>query len=47
MGVGMARGIAALDLRVIGSIFASWIVTLPAGGLLAAAFFFMLKGMFT
>jgi PiT family inorganic phosphate transporter len=47
MGVGMARGIAALDLRVIGSIFASWIITLPAGGLLAAAFFFMLKGMFT
>jgi len=47
MGVGMARGIAALDLRVIGSIFASWVVTLPAGGILAAMFFFMLKGMFT
>jgi PiT family inorganic phosphate transporter len=47
MGVGMARGIAAIDLRVIGSIFASWIVTLPAGGILAALFFFMLKGMFT
>ena len=47
MGVGMARGIAALDLRVIGSIFASWVITLPAGGILAAAFFFMLKGMFT
>ncbi len=47
MGVGLARGIAALDLRVIGSIFLSWIVTLPAGGFLAAAFFFMLKGIFT
>ena len=47
MGVGLARGFAALDLRVIGSIFASWVVTLPAGGLLAAAFFFMLKGIFT
>ena len=47
MGVGMARGIAAIDLRVIGSIFVSWIVTLPAGGILAALFFFMLKGMFT
>ena len=46
MGVGLARGFAALDLRVIGRIFASWIVTLPAGGILAAAFFFMLKGMF-
>ena len=47
MGVGMARGIAAIDLRVIGNIFASWVVTLPAGGILAALFFFMLKGMFT
>jgi len=47
MGVGMARGIAALNLRVIVSIFASWVITLPAGGILAAAFFFMLKGMFT
>ena len=46
MGVGLARGFAALDLRVIGRIFASWIVTLPAGGILAAAFFFMLKGIF-
>ncbi len=46
MGVGLARGFAALDLRVIAKIFASWIVTLPAGGILAAAFFFMLKGIF-
>jgi PiT family inorganic phosphate transporter len=46
MGVGLAGGIAALDLRVIGHIVVSWVVTLPAGGLLAAAFFFMFKGMF-
>lgn len=47
MGVGLARGIAALDLRVIGSIFVSWLITLPVGGLLAAFFFFFLKGVFT
>ena len=47
MGVGLARGIAAIDLRVIGSIIGSWLVTLPAGGILAALFFFMFKGMFT
>jgi PiT family inorganic phosphate transporter len=47
MGVGLARGFAALDLRVIASIAASWVVTLPAGGALAALFYFMLKGMFT
>jgi PiT family inorganic phosphate transporter len=46
MGVGLARGIAAIDLRVILSIVISWLITLPAGGFLAAAFYFMFKGMF-
>ncbi|RVU31557.1 inorganic phosphate transporter [Neptunomonas marina] len=47
LGVGIARGLAALNLRVVGTIFASWIVTLPAGAILAIMFFFMFKGMFT
>ncbi|MBB3170006.1 inorganic phosphate transporter [Simiduia aestuariiviva] len=47
LGVGLARGIGALNLRVIGSIFLSWIVTLPAGALLAILFFFVFKGMFS
>ena len=46
LGVGMARGIAALDLRVVRTIFMSWIITLPAGAILSIVFFFMLKGMF-
>ncbi|MCB1858439.1 MAG: inorganic phosphate transporter [Gammaproteobacteria bacterium] len=46
MGVGLARGIGALDLRVLGNIVVSWIVTLPAGGIMAALFFFVLKGIF-
>ncbi|MFQ5757226.1 MAG: inorganic phosphate transporter [Acidiferrobacterales bacterium] len=46
LGVGFARGIAALNLRVVGNIFMSWIITLPAGALLAIMFFFMFKGMF-
>ncbi len=46
MGVGLARGIGALDLRVIGGILVSWVVTLPIGGILAALFFFTLKGIF-
>ena len=29
-GLGLARGIGAIDLRVIGSIFLSWLITLPA-----------------
>jgi len=46
LGVGFARGIAALNLRVVGAIFTSWIVTLPAGAILAVLFFFILKGIF-
>ena len=46
MGVGIARGIGALNLRVIRNIMLSWVVTLPAGGLLAIIFFFLLKGIF-
>ncbi len=46
LGVGMARGIAALDLRVVRTIFMSWVITLPAGGIMAILFFYMLKGMF-
>jgi len=46
LGVGLARGMAALNLTVIRNIFMSWIITLPAGGILAIIFFFTLKGMF-
>ncbi|NOZ10817.1 MAG: inorganic phosphate transporter [Gammaproteobacteria bacterium] len=46
LGVGFARGIAALNLRVVGSIFMSWAITLPAGAGLSIMFFFMFKGIF-
>ena len=46
LGVGMARGIAALNLRVVSTIFMSWIITLPAGAGLAIIFFFLFKGIF-
>jgi PiT family inorganic phosphate transporter len=46
LGVGMARGIAALNLRVVSTIFMSWIITLPAGAGLAIVFFFIFKGIF-
>lgn len=46
LGVGIARGIAALNMRVVGNIFMSWVVTLPAGAFMAILFFYMLKGMF-
>ena len=46
LGVGLARGMAALDTRVISRIFLSWIVTLPAGALMSILFFFTLKSVF-
>ncbi len=47
LGVGFARGIGAIDLRVVRNIFMSWVVTLPAGAFLAILFFFTLKGIFS
>jgi len=46
LGVGLARGIAALNMDVIRTIFLSWIVTLPAGAILAIIFFYILKAIF-
>jgi PiT family inorganic phosphate transporter len=43
LGVGLARGIEAIDLRVVGRIFVSWVVTIPAGAFLAILFFFVFK----
>ena len=47
LGVGIARGLAALNLAVIRNIFMSWIITLPAGGILAIVFFYILKTVFS
>ena len=47
IGVGFARGIGAIDLRMVGNIVISWVITLPVAGILAALFFFTLKGMFS
>ncbi len=46
LGIGIARGIGALNLGVIGSIFMSWLITLPAGAALSILFFFILRGIF-
>ena len=46
LGVGVARGIGALNLSTVGKIFLSWIVTLPVGALLSIMFFFILRALF-
>ena len=39
LGVGIARGIGAINLKIVGKIFISWIVTLPIGAVLSIIFF--------
>lgn len=46
LGVGFARGIGAINLNTIRDIVISWIVTVPAGAILSAAFFYALKALF-
>ncbi len=43
IGVGMARGIATLDFRVIRNIFLSWFVTIPATALVTIIIFLIGK----
>ena len=47
LGVGLARGLSAIDLGVVGRIVVSWVITLPVGAGLSILFFFILKGIFS
>lgn len=46
VGVGLARGLGALNLGVVRTIFTSWLITVPAGAGLSILFFFILKYLF-
>ena len=46
LGVGLARGMAATNMGVVGQIAASWVITLPAGAGLSIFFFYVLKFCF-
>lgn len=43
LGVGLARGIGALNLRVVRNIFMSWMITLPIGAFFAILYFQLLR----
>jgi PiT family inorganic phosphate transporter len=47
LGVGMARGIAAINMGVVRNIIVSWVITLPVGAGLAIVFFYMFKAIYT
>jgi PiT family inorganic phosphate transporter len=46
LGVGMARGIAAINLGVVRNIVVSWVITLPVGAGLSIIFFWMMQAYF-
>ncbi|MCB1112524.1 MAG: inorganic phosphate transporter [Chlamydiia bacterium] len=47
LGVGLARGIEALNLNTTRDIFISWVVTVPAGAAISCGCFFILNTIFT
>jgi PiT family inorganic phosphate transporter len=47
LGVGMARGIAAINLGVVRNIVISWVITLPVGAGLSIFFFWILTAIFS
>jgi PiT family inorganic phosphate transporter len=46
LGVGLARGINALNLKTMRDIVAGWAITIPAGAGLCMVFYFVLKLVF-
>lgn len=46
LGVGLAKGISALNLGVVGRIILSWLITLPVGAVLSILFFFTFRAIF-
>jgi len=47
LGVGMARGMSAINLNVVRNILASWLITVPAGAVLSAIFFVIIRACFS
>jgi Phosphate/sulphate permeases len=46
LGVGLARGLQAINLRIIKDIVLSWFITVPAGAALSIIFFLLLRAVF-
>ncbi len=46
LGVGLARGVSALNLGMVGRIVLSWLITLPVGAVLSILFFFLFRAVF-
>jgi phosphate/sulfate permease len=46
LGIGLARGIEHINLRMIRDIVISWVITVPIGAILAAVFYYILRASF-
>lgn len=46
LGVGLARGISALNLRVLRDIALSWIITIPSSAIVCILLFYLIKAIF-
>ncbi|GAB4187475.1 MAG: inorganic phosphate transporter [Simkaniaceae bacterium] len=47
LGVGLAKGISALNLRMLRDIALSWIVTIPSSALVCILFYYLIKAVFS
>ena len=46
IGVGLARGIGALNIKVLKDVFLSWILTIPIAAVLSGGIFLSIQGLF-
>ena len=46
LGIGLARGLRAINLRIIKDIVLSWFITVPAGAALSILIFLLLRSVF-
>lgn len=46
IGIGLARGLEAINLNTTRDIFISWLVTIPAGAFITVLFFYAIKAVF-
>lgn len=46
LGVGLARGLSALNFKLIRDIFLSWVITIPCSAIATILFFYLLKLFF-
>jgi len=46
VGVGFARGLSAINMKILKEVFFGWIITIPIAAGLSGAIFLILKGLF-